>query len=46
MGFATLRFASVAAAHDALDETGALRAALQGELQGATAYLVDELVLR
>ena len=46
MGFVTLRFESVAAAHQALDEGSALRALLGAQLEGATAYLVDELVLR
>lgn len=46
MGFVSIRLPSVAAAHEAFDEQGAVRAALESELEGAVAYLVDELILR
>lgn len=44
-GFAVLWFASVASAHDALDE-GAICSLLATHLAGATAYLINELAVR
>lgn len=45
-GFVVVWFSSVAAAHAAFDEGGVVRTVLESELSGATAYLVDELVIR
>ena len=45
-GIAVLWFKSVAAAHCAFDEDGPLRRALEDEVEGATAYLVDALTIR
>lgn len=45
-GFVVVWFSSVAAAHAAFDEGGVVRAVLESELSGATAYLVDELIIR
>lgn len=45
-GFVVFWFSSVAAAHAAFDEGSALRVVLESELRGATAYLIDELIIR
>lgn len=45
-GFVVVWFSSVAAAHAAFDEGSVVRAVLESELSGATAYLIDELIIR
>jgi hypothetical protein len=45
-GFVILWFDSVAAAHAAFDKEGVVRSALEPELIGAAAYLIDELIIR